>query len=217
MIPGYYVLLTVSDTGVGMDQETISHIFEPFFTTKEVGKGTGLGLATVYGIIKQNGGFISVYSEPGQGTTFNIYIPRIQEEGEVEIKTSEPAMATGVGTILLVEDDNLVRRMTKGMLETLGYTVLAAESARQALSICKKKDTVIDLMITDVVMPGASGADLRTRVEAMRPGIKVLFMSGYTSDVIVHHGVLEEGVQFIQKPFAMNDLAQKIRELIGEK
>jgi PAS domain S-box-containing protein len=213
--PGHYVLLVVSDDGVGMDKETRSHIFEPFFTTKEVDKGTGLGLATIYGIVKQNGGFINVYSEPGRGTTFKIYIPRIMEEGSVTEKTEVVSLASGTGTVLLVEDDNLVRGMTAAMLEEIGYTVLVAETPLHALSLCEKRDMAIDLLLTDVVMPGMNGTELRDKVQAIRPGIKVLFMSGYTSNVIVHHGVLEEGVRFIHKPFSMHDLAWKVRDAIG--
>lgn len=214
---GYYVVLTVSDDGIGMDKETMSYIFEPFFTTKEVGKGTGLGLATVYGIIKQNNGFINIYSEPGQGTTFKIYIPGILEkDAELAETSDEISIVYGTGTILLVEDDDMVRRVAKTMLKSIGYKVLAAENPEKALVLCKKKDISIDLLITDVVMPGLSGAELRDKIEALRPGIRVLFMSGYTSDVIVHHGVLEKGVYFIHKPFTLNDLSRKVSEMLGK-
>ncbi|MBS1114610.1 MAG: sensor hybrid histidine kinase [Nitrospirae bacterium] len=214
--PGHYVMLAVSDNGHGMDQKTLLHIFEPFFTTKEVGKGTGLGLATVYGIVKQNGGFIYVYSEPGQGTTFKIYIPRLMEdEKEGREKAGETQVAVSAGTVLLTEDDEMVRRMTAEMLEEIGYTVLVAKTPMEALSLCEKKDTPIDLLLTDVVMPGMKGTELRDKIEALRPGIKVMFMSGYTSNVIVHHGVLQEGVHFIQKPFKINDLSRKVRDALG--
>ncbi len=199
------------------DMETITHIFEPFFTTKEVGKGTGLGLATVYGIVKQNNGFINLYSEPGLGTTFKIYIPGFVEEGETEEKIVEPPLSAVVGTVLLVEDDNMVREMTTAMLETIGYKVLNAATPLEALSFCAKKDTLIDLLITDVVMPKMNGPELKNKIEAILPGIKVLFMSGYTSNVIVHHGVLEDGVHFIQKPFSMKDLARKVRDAMESK
>ena len=215
--PGDYVLLAVSDDGVGMDKELQSHLFEPFFTTKEVGEGTGLGLATVYGMVKQNGGFINVYSEPGQGTTFKIYIPSV---GEEEIRTEEieeAEVAYGSGKVLLVEDEEMVREIAKEILEEIGYTVLVAETPQEALSLCENKSTHLDLLLTDVVRPGMSGVELRKKIEVIRPGIKVLFMSGYTSNVIAKRGVLEKGVHFIQKPFHMKDLARKVREAIGEK
>jgi two-component system cell cycle sensor histidine kinase/response regulator CckA len=215
--PGYYVLLGVSDDGTGMDKETLQHLFEPFFTTKEPGRGTGLGLATVYGIVRQNGGFINVYSEPGKGTTFKIYIPRSLEEGDIQKEAKEESVASGSGTVLLVEDDDMVRRMTSEMLEAIGYTVTASGSPAEAESLCENQDLHIDLLITDVVMPGMSGKELRDRIQVKRPGMKVLFMSGYTSNVIVHRGVLEEGVHFLQKPFSMNDLAGKIREAMSGK
>ncbi len=215
--PGPYVLLTVSDNGLGMDKATLGHLFEPFFTTKEVGKGTGLGLATIYGIMKQNNGFIDVYSEPGQGTTFRIYIPAFTQEEYTDEKTAEGPAASGVGQVLLVEDDEMVRKMTTVMLRQIGYTVLDAPSPQQALSICENKSLSIDLLVTDVVMPGMSGTELKDRIKKIRPDIKVLFMSGYTSNVIVHRGLLEEGVHFIQKPFSINDLARKAREAMGDK
>lgn len=213
-IPGHYVLLGVSDNGVGMDKETLSHVFEPFFTTKEVDKGTGLGLATVYGIVTQNSGFINVDSEPGQGSTFRIYIPRIMREEKTREYAEEALVPSATGTILLVEDDDLVLKVTTEILETIGYTVLAAKSPLVALSLCENRDTCIDLVITDVVMPDMRGTELRNRIEAIRPGIKVLFMSGYTSNVIIHHGVLDEGVRFIQKPFDINELAHKVHKAI---
>lgn len=212
--PGQYVLLVVSDNGAGMDRDTLSHVFEPFFTTKEIGKGTGLGLATVYGIVKQNGGFINIDSGPGRGTMFKIYFPRIMEEEQIE-KTVEAPISSGTGTILLVEDDAMVRGVTAALLEEIGYTVLIAKTPLEALSICEKKDTAIDLLLTDVVMPEMKGPELRHRINDIRPGIKVLFMSGYTANVIVHHGVLEEGVRFIHKPFSMQDLAGKVRDAIS--
>jgi CheY-like chemotaxis protein len=211
-IPGDYVQVMVSDNGVGMDRETISHVFEPFFTTKEVDKGTGLGLSTIYGIVNQHGGFINVYSEPGQGTTFRIYIPRVTEKGEIAETTEETQAAPGIGTVLLVEDDEMVRLVTKAQLENIGYTVLVGTTPMEALSLLKRADTPVDLLITDVVMPGMKGGELRDRAQVLRPGIKVLFMSGYTSNVIVHHGILAEGVHFVQKPFTMDILAQKVLE-----
>ena len=211
--PGHYVLLAVSDNGAGMDRDTLSHVFEPFFTTKEIGKGTGLGLATVYGIVKQNGGFINIDSGPERGTMFKIYFPRIKEEEQIE-KTVEAPFSSGTGTILLVEDDAMVRGVTAALLEEIGYTVLIAKTPLEALATCEKKDTAIDLLLTDVVMPEMKGPELRHRINDIRPGIKVLFMSGYTANVIVHHGVLEEGVRFIHKPFSMQDLAGKVRDAI---
>jgi len=215
--PGDYVLLEVSDDGVGMNKELLSHLFEPFFTTKEVGEGTGLGLATVYGMVKQNGGFINVYSEPGQGTTFKIYIPSVSEEVIRTEEIEEAQVAYGSGRVLLVEDEEMVREIAKEILEEIGYTVLVADTPQEAVSLCENKDTHIDLLLTDVVMPGMSGVELKKKIEIIRPGIKVLFMSGYTSNVIANRGVLEKGVHFIQKPFRMKDLARKVREAIGEK
>jgi PAS domain S-box-containing protein len=216
-MPGQYVLLGVSDDGVGMDKETLSHAFEPFFTTKETGKGTGLGLATVYGIVKQNNGFVNVYSEPGRGTSFKIYFPRSLEEGEILEEVRDETVISGAGHILLVEDDEMVRTMTTEMLEALGYTVTATGNPHEAMSICQNSDTPVDLVITDVVMPGMSGTDLRDKMLAVRPELKVLFMSGYTSNVIVHRGVLEENVHFIEKPFSMIDFARKVNETIKNK
>ncbi|MHB8910114.1 MAG: PAS domain S-box protein [Syntrophales bacterium] len=215
--PGQYVLLALSDDGVGMDKELQSHLFEPFFTTKEVGEGTGLGLATVYGMVKQNGGFINVYSEPGQGSTFKIYIPSVGEVEKKREETEEVPMAYGTGIVLLVEDEEMVREIAQEILEEIGYTVLSAATPQEAVFLCEDEDTVIDLLLTDVVMPGMSGKELKKAIEVIRPGIKVLFMSGYTANVIAHRGVLEKGVHFIQKPFSMKDLAQKVREAIGER
>jgi CheY-like chemotaxis protein len=173
--------LIVSDNGVGMDRETLSHVFEPFFTTKEADKGTGLGLATVYGIVKQNGGFINVYSEPGHGTTFKIYFPRITaKEGEIKEKSGKAQVAPGTGTVLLVEDDEMVRSVATAQLQTIGYTVLVERTPLEALSLLEKTDTPVDLLFTDVVMPEMKGTELRDRARLVRPGIKVLFMSGYT-------------------------------------
>jgi CheY-like chemotaxis protein len=215
--PGNYVLLAVSDDGVGMDKELQSHLFEPFFTTKEVGEGTGLGLATVYGMVKQNGGFINVYSEPGQGTTFKIYIPGASEQERRTERVEDAQVAYGSGKVLLVEDEAMVRVVAKEILDEIGYTVLVADTPQEALFLCENKETHIDLLLTDVVMPGMSGVELKKRIESVRPGIKVLFMSGYTSNVIAKRGVLEKGVHFIQKPFHMKDLARKVREAIGER
>ena len=213
-IPGDFVMLGISDNGTGMAPETLAHVFEPFFTTKDVGKGTGLGLATVYGIVKQAGGFIDVYSEPDQGTVFKIYLPRMTAAEEIAPAPEAAAPVRGSGTVLLVEDDEMVRRMTTAMLEKIGYRVLVAPTPRAALALLENPDTPIALLMTDVVMPEMNGKELRIKANAIRPGMKVLFMSGYTANVIVHQGVLEEGVHFIQKPFNLNDLARKAREAI---
>lgn len=213
--PGDYVLLGVSDDGVGMDRETMSHLFEPFFTTKEKGRGTGLGMATVYGIVKQNNGFINVYSEPGSGTTFKIYIPRSREESITYNKIEELRPAQDTGIILLVEDNEMVRGTTKEMLEAIGYSVIATGSPEEALLFLKLPDSSIDLVMTDVVMPQMNGRELAEQIIGLRPGTRVLFMSGYTSNVIVHRGVLDEGVHFIHKPFSMNDLARKVRKALN--
>jgi PAS domain S-box-containing protein len=209
--PGDYVLLVVSDSGAGMDRETLARAFEPFFTTKAVGKGTGLGLATVHGIVTQNGGVVSVHSEAGQGTTFRIYLPRLREAAvAAEAREETPAARTG-GRVLLVEDDEAVRRTLAAMLDALGFSVLVATGWREALSLAGRADASVDVLLTDVVMPELSGKELCERLRAARPRLPVLYMSGYTDDVIVHHGILEDGVHFIQKPFTMDDLARAIR------
>ncbi len=212
-VPGQYVTLAVSDDGSGMDKETLGNLFEPFFTTKGVGEGTGLGLSTIYGIVKQNKGFINAYSEPGIGTTFKIYLPR----HEAEASSSEAAIEstgkvpTGTETILLVEDEPTILKMGREMIEQLGYTVLTAESPNEALRIPLEYSGTIHLLITDVVMPEMNGRDLSSQLTQTQPDLKTLYMSGYTANVIAHHGVLDEGVQFIQKPFSMGDLAEKVR------
>ena len=214
-IPGDYVQLTVSDNGTGMDKEILKHIFEPFFTTKEAGKGTGLGLATVYGIVRQNEGFINVYSEPGYGSTFSIYLPRTTEVNEVKEEPEEDYEFSGKGNILLVEDDAMVLQIAKGMLESMGFTVTAVNAPAQAVVIYEKQDVLFDLVITDVIMPAMSGKDLRNKLQAIKPDTKFLFMSGYTADVIAHHGVLEKGVHFLQKPFTLKSLAGKVVEALS--
>ena len=217
-VPGDFVLLVVSDNGCGMDKKTIDKIFEPFFTTKEVGKGTGLGLATVYGIVKQNNGFINVYSELGQGTTFRIYLPR--HAGATEEKRTEAGAAQlklGQETILLVEDELVLLELNKFILERLGYQVLAAGTPGEAIRLAEEYTGEIHLLMTDVVMPEMNGQDLARKMMSLSPHLKCLFTSGYTADVIAHHGVLDEGVHFIQKPFSRKDLATKIREVLDQK
>ncbi len=215
--PGEYVVLTVSDSGQGMEPEILEHIFEPFFTTKEVGKGTGLGLATVYGIVRQNRGFVNVYSEPGRGSTFKIYLPRLRARAEAEPEHAEPVrrpLARGNETILVVEDEESVLGLARTVLEGLGYTVLAERTPADAIRAAKSHAGELHLLLTDVVMPGMDGRQLAERLRAFRPGLKCLFMSGYTSNAIAHSGVLEPGVAFIQKPFSLVDLADKVRQAL---
>ncbi|RPH49463.1 MAG: PAS domain S-box protein [Desulfobacteraceae bacterium] len=216
-VPGHYAMLAVSDNGCGMDKETCEQIFEPFFTTKEVGKGTGMGLATVYGIVKQNNGFINVYSEPGKGTTFKIYVPRCGDEDlAIDEPRPEAEHLTGTETVLLVEDDEILLKMAEMMLKELGYEVLSAGSPNEAVQLAVKYTGEIHLLMTDVVMPEMSGRDLQKRLNALRPDTKCLFMSGYTANVIAHRGILDEGVNFLQKPFIMNDMAFKVREALDK-
>jgi two-component system, cell cycle sensor histidine kinase and response regulator CckA len=214
---GAYVLLAVSDSGCGMDREAMAHIFEPFFTTKGPGKGTGLGLSTVYGIVKQSGGNVWAYSEPGLGTTLKIYLP--QAEGAIERSAREGRSgraARGSETILLVEDQTEVRKLVREILEMNGYTVVAASEGLEALEICKQHEGPIHLMLSDVVMPQMGGRELAGRLATHRPDMKVLYMSGYTSNAIVHHGILDPGTAFLQKPFTPDGLACKIREVLDE-
>jgi PAS domain S-box-containing protein len=214
--PGPYVMLAVSDTGVGMDAETIAHIFEPFYTTKESGRGTGLGLSTVYGIIKQSGGYIWVYSEPGKGSTFKVYLPRVEEAQEEPASRTVPSIEErGSETILLVEDEEAVRELVQSILSGRGYEVLVADSPWQAEEIAAKFSGDIHLLLTDVVMPGTSGRELATSVMARRPNIHVLYMSGYTENVVTSGGLLEEGLAFLQKPFSPAALLLKIREVLS--
>lgn len=217
--PGEYVMLAVSDNGCGMDEQTKAQIFEPFFTTKDVDKGTGLGLATVYGIVKQNNGLISFDSELGQGTTFRIYFPRFVSPLDFPPnKGRESGERQGSETILLVEDEPVLLKMTKTLLEKMGYQVLGANSPSEAIRLARDHSKEIQLLMTDVIMPEMNGRDLAKNLLAQYPGMKMLFMSGYTADVIAHHGVLDEGIHFIQKPFSKNELGAKIREsLDGSK
>ena len=213
--PGDYVLLSVTDSGAGIPKEHLAHIFEPFYTTKDNGKGTGLGLATVYGIVKQNGGFIWVYSEPGLGTTFKIYLPSAQSANpQVPIKTAAPKSVEGCETLLLVEDESAVRESTREFLAHKGYTVLEACNGEEALRVSREYCGPIDLMISDVVMPQMSGPNLAERLAAERPNMKVLFISGYAENTILRHGKIEPTARLLQKPFGLNALAVKIRELL---
>jgi PAS domain S-box-containing protein len=216
-IPGDYIELSISDNGCGMDKDTLDNLFEPFFTTKEVDKGTGLGLATVYGIVKQNNGFISVYSEPGIGSHFKIYLPGISTDFSAAM-ADKPRIKTAAGgteTILLVEDDPAILTITCMMMERYGYTVISAATPGKAIEKAKNHAGAIDLLMTDVVMPEMNGRDLSERIAAIHPGIRLLFMSGYTADIIAHQGVLDDGVAFIQKPFSMTDMAEKLREVLA--
>ena len=215
--PGPYVMLAVSDTGIGMDAETCSRIFEPFFTTKQLGEGTGLGLSTVYGIIKQSDGFVWAYSEPGQGTTFKIYLPRVT--GDTGARETEQIPAKGLRgseTILVVEDDDGLRNLARRVLQRYGYTVLQAREGEEALKVTEEHEGRIHLMLTDVVMPGMGGKDLAEHLQPLHPEIRVIYMSGYTDNAIARHGVLAPGLAFLQKPFTPEALVSKVREVIGD-
>jgi PAS domain S-box-containing protein len=214
--PGSYVMLAVSDDGCGMSKETLERLFEPFYTTKEIGKGTGLGLSTVYGIVKQNNGFINVYSEPGQGSTFKVYLPRVESQS-LEARRPIPIgeVPTGSETVLLVEDEAALLKFAGNLLEELGYTVIAADSPGKAIRRAGEFTADIHLLVTDIVMPEMNGRELMEKLQALRPRLKCLFMSGYTTNVIAHHGVLDEGIHFLQKPFTRELLARKVREALS--
>ena len=213
-VPGSYALLAVTDTGAGMDATVRAHLFEPFFTTKEVGKGTGLGLATVYGIVKQSGGYISVYSEPGRGSSFKIYLPRIATPADAPPGPQKSGPAPGSETVLVVEDEAAVLTLSRRALEAQGYVVLAASDPAAALRVVERHGGMIHLLLTDVVMPGLSGRELADRLTAQRPGIRVLYMSGYPGDAVVQHGTLPSGSAFLQKPFSPDGLARKVRDVL---
>jgi CheY-like chemotaxis protein len=215
--PGQYVMLRVSDTGMGMDKETLAHIFEPFFTTKAVGKGTGLGLSTVYGIVKQCNGFITAQSEPGVGSSFRVYLPRVDQPAD-EVETLGPVEADfqGSETVLVVEDEDGVRSLITMLLTRNGYTVLEAGNAEDALNLCQNRKAQVHLLITDLVLPRMNGRELAERAAEHCPGIRTLFMSGYTDDAALKDGVLENRAAFLQKPFNMETLLHKVREVLGK-
>jgi two-component system cell cycle sensor histidine kinase/response regulator CckA len=213
--PGNYVMLSVSDTGMGMDKETQSRIFEPFFTTKEKGKGTGLGLSTVYGIVKQSGGYVMVQSEEQCGTTFHIYLPRVEGVAEKHAPPVTPAALGGTETVLLVEDEESVRQLVRGTLVAKGYQVVEAENGEAGMAAAVRHEGKIDLVITDVVMPGMGGRELVKQLAQTRPETRVLYLSGYTEDAILSEGTIERGAAFLQKPFTLQNLSRKVREVLS--
>jgi two-component system cell cycle sensor histidine kinase/response regulator CckA len=215
---GQYVVLAVSDTGHGMDAETKARLFEPFFTTKEVGKGTGLGLATVYGMVKQSGGYVWCYTEPGRGTCFKVYLPRVEEMADAVRRRDAvwTGKTHGTETILVVEDEEPVRQLVSNVLETRGYTVLRASDGEQALMLSGYHAGPIHLVVSDIVMPGMTGPEMVDRIAADRPGVKALFMSGYTDGTVAHHGFLAEDAAYLEKPFGLDKLTAKVREVLGD-
>jgi CheY-like chemotaxis protein len=213
--PGRYVLLSVTDTGTGMSEETLAHIFEPFFTTKELGKGTGLGLSMVYGIVKQSGGYIWVNSKVGKGASFKIYLPRVDEPVEEMTRASRPTETVqGSGTILLVEDDASVRELTRDILEGKGYEVLVAGSPSKALELCNQYSGPIHLLLTDLVMPEMNGAEMAELIEKLRPGIQVMYMSGYSDNALPKAEKLGRKLFFLQKPFTASVLHKMVRDIL---
>ncbi|HJT89700.1 MAG TPA: response regulator [Bryobacteraceae bacterium] len=216
--PGHYVTISIADTGTGMDEETQSHLFEPFFTTKNPGRGTGLGLATAYGIIRQSGGAIRIYSELNKGTTARVYLPLAEDKAQNRQEEAQPAeQLTGVETILLVEDEARVRKLIVDVLTARGYKVIEATRGEEAIRLCSMHDAKIDLSVVDVVMPEMSGPDLIRQITPLKPGMRVLYISGYTDEAIVHHGILRSGAAFLQKPFLPDVLVRKVRELLDSR
>jgi CheY-like chemotaxis protein len=216
MPAGRYVMLEVVDTGTGMDSATQNRIFEPFFTTKEQGKGTGLGLATVYGIVKQSNGYIWVHSEGGKGTKFTIYLPLSEGKVKEAIPEARGTLLRGTGTILLVEDAEALRRLARQVLEDTGYTVLTASNGEEAVRVAAGHSGPIDLLFVDVVMPGMNGRELAQRLSSLRSEMQVLYMSGYTNDAVLQHGIASEAVNFIQKPFTPSVMTSKVREILKQ-
>jgi CheY-like chemotaxis protein len=213
--PGRYILLAVTDTGIGMDAATQAHVFEPFFTTKEQGKGTGLGLSTVFGIVKQSNGHVDVYSESGRGTTFKVYLPLLVEDATTATTPSAIwEVPRGTETILLVEDEEAIRELARIALQSYGYTLLEAPDGEDALRVGSAHSTPIDLLVTDVVMPKMSGPELAERLQKVHPEMQVLYISGYTDDAIVRHRIVADGVAFLHKPFVPTTLARKVREVL---
>jgi CheY-like chemotaxis protein len=215
--PGDYVILSVTDTGTGMSPEVLANAFEPFFTTKAPGKGTGLGLSTVYGVVKQHGGFVTLDSQPGRGTTAKVFLPRVDDAlAEDRPRGGVERPAGGTETILLVDDSAGVRELSEKILTMLGYRVLSAKDPKEALRIARERPEPVHLLVTDVVLPEMNGLELAAEVEGLKPGIKSLFMSGYTADVITRHGVPQESVHFVQKPFSLAMLAKAVQEAIDK-
>ena len=213
--PGRYAVLAVSDTGCGMDRATQERIFEPFFTTKPLGQGTGLGLSSAYAVVEQAGGHTRVYSEPGQGTTFRVYLPIVDSPSEQSSAAKLPAdVPTGHETVLVCEDEESVRELAAQMLERCGYTVLLAEDGADALRVAQEHDGPIHALVTDVVMPDMNGRQLAEALIPQRPEMRVLYVSGYTSDIIAHHGVLDEGVEFLEKPYSFRGLLGRVRQVL---
>jgi CheY-like chemotaxis protein len=215
--PGAYVRLSITDTGAGMDERTRERIFEPFFTTKEMGQGTGLGLASSYGIIKQHKGFIDVESEPGRGTSFHIYFPALKSDASKNEVHAEEVLRGGTETILLAEDDEVIRNLTGSILREFGYTVIDVKDGNDAVRAFRESRDRISLLLLDVIMPLKGGKDAYEEIRTLRPGIKVLFISGYSADMISKEGILEEGSSFITKPVSPSELLQKVRELLDRK
>ena len=214
--PREWVILTVTDTGTGMGNESLAHLFEPFFTTKEIGKGTGMGLATVYGIVQHNGGRIEVESELGKGTTFRVYLPRTLETAMNVHEAEQTELARGHETLLVVEDEPAILKITRTTLQRLGYSVIEAASAKDALALAAQHEGPLHLLLTDVVMPEMNGLDLYTRIAASHPGIRVIFMSGYSADVFPRSDDGKGDVSFLQKPFSMQQLSAKVREVLDQ-